>query len=310
MQIEDIQDLDGFDVESLQIASTASEFLEAMVLAKSHSPAGWDYERFGEPDLVFMARTNGLSEGEMRENVRDRKRDTKPERTDNYTDDWDGAKAEATKRAREASGGKGVSNPDQREGADRSGYKHGSGSVDVAGRDLAAPKSPSGARESLSSEDARASIDGSGKWQAWSKHAVSVAGMDRATRRAALAAMPLPPPLINEPSLYFNLEDSSLTVDPEVLDHEKEISQTSMDNATKLMGLAPNGQVAEMQVNTTAMWHAKETEGHKLYEAWRVIDAKVKRGEASNWELVKKAKLETVQQELYGNAWKQSQEID
>ena len=65
---------------------------------------------------------------------------------------------------------------------------------------------------------------------------------------------------------------------------------------------APNGQVAEMQVNTAAMWHAKETKGHHMYEEWRKI-AQKPGGPANAEERARAAELERQQAELYSSAW-------
>lgn len=67
---------------------------------------------------------------------------------------------------------------------------------------------------------------------------------------------------------------------------------------------SPNGQIAEIQVNTTAMWHAKETDGHKLYEQSRLLEHKENRTPEENAEL---ERLLRAQSDLYGNAWERSQ---
>jgi hypothetical protein len=70
---------------------------------------------------------------------------------------------------------------------------------------------------------------------------------------------------------------------------------------------SPNGQIAEMQVNVAPMWHAKETQGHKLYEEWRVLDAQREAGtlDASGAEELER--LRQAQVSLYGGAWERSQ---
>ena len=66
---------------------------------------------------------------------------------------------------------------------------------------------------------------------------------------------------------------------------------------------APNGQVAEIQVNTSSMWYAKSTDGHTLYEQSRLLDLKQDRTPEENAEL---DRLLKAQSDLYGQAWEKS----
>jgi hypothetical protein len=63
---------------------------------------------------------------------------------------------------------------------------------------------------------------------------------------------------------------------------------------------APNGQIAEIQLNTFDMWKAKSTEGHKMYEEWRLLDKKPERTEQDESRM---AELELSQRKLYEKAW-------
>lgn len=64
-----------------------------MKFNREFAPEGWDYEKLGEPDVVFMARTNEVDDEQARANVqRGSKSWEVPERSTDYTDDWDAAK--------------------------------------------------------------------------------------------------------------------------------------------------------------------------------------------------------------------------
>lgn len=88
-----------------------------MKFNREYAPEGWDYDKYKEPDVVFMARTKGLSEEEMRESAsRKRSEQEKPTKSEQYTDDWDGAKSESGRAADAAAtqGGGAGGAPDQR----------------------------------------------------------------------------------------------------------------------------------------------------------------------------------------------------
>jgi len=91
--------------------------------------------------------------------------------------------------------------------------------------------------------------------------------------------------------------------------------------------VSPNGVVSELQLNTAAMFHAKQTEGHHLYEEWRNIEATVKaRKKTGPYERAaggpaaasaqalgptpeerkQMADLEMAQKKLYQGAWEKS----
>lgn len=64
----------------------------------------------------------------------------------------------------------------------------------------------------------------------------------------------------------------------------------------------PSGHIAELQVNTKAMFLAKD-KGHKLYERERVLEVSIKDGTASKKEQSEYLKLQKAQKKLYGEAW-------
>ncbi len=64
------------------------------------APSSWNLHEYGEPDIVFMARTIDLSEEEMLKNAKKPKQEwTVAARTDQFTDDWKWAKHESRKSA-------------------------------------------------------------------------------------------------------------------------------------------------------------------------------------------------------------------
>lgn len=63
---------------------------------------------------------------------------------------------------------------------------------------------------------------------------------------------------------------------------------------------APNGVLAELQINFGQMWIAKETDGHKLYEQWRTIAEK---SQHSDDDRTTMKSLETRMSQLYSAAW-------
>jgi len=75
------------------------------------------------------------------------------------------------------------------------------------------------------------------------------------------------------------------------------------DVALKLQ--SDDGHVSELQVNTAAMWHAKETAGHGMYEEYRSIKEKdpTERSDADNQRA---NDLEKQMSELYDEAWSRS----
>lgn len=69
---------------------------------------------------------------------------------------------------------------------------------------------------------------------------------------------------------------------------------------------APNGMLAELQVNTKPMFLAKMGEGHKLYEESRVLDEAEKSRPLTPAEDARLKELTAQQRELFGKAWKES----
>lgn len=64
------------------------------------APSSWDLQEYGEPDIVFMARTIDLSEEEMLKNARRPKQEwTVATRTSQFTEDWQWAKRQSRKSA-------------------------------------------------------------------------------------------------------------------------------------------------------------------------------------------------------------------
>lgn len=65
---------------------------------------------------------------------------------------------------------------------------------------------------------------------------------------------------------------------------------------------APNGQICEMQVNTHAMFHAKEALGHKLYEEYRSLDEMPEEQRTAEMNQ-RMDELGEQQRSLYGHAY-------
>lgn len=84
-----------------------------MKFNREYAPDGWVYDRFGDPDIVFMARTNNYSESEMRANVGRPKSEWRTAKSTDYTDDWDAAKSRSIGAAEAASGSGQVGAGDQ-----------------------------------------------------------------------------------------------------------------------------------------------------------------------------------------------------
>jgi len=76
-----------------------------MRFVREYAPESWDYDRFGEPDVVFMARTNNYSNERIRANANRPKTEWQPPaKSNDYTTDWDGAKERSRSAARQAKG--------------------------------------------------------------------------------------------------------------------------------------------------------------------------------------------------------------
>lgn len=73
---------------------------------------------------------------------------------------------------------------------------------------------------------------------------------------------------------------------------------------------SPDGFITELQFNSTPMFVAKETNGHKLYEEERSIQARAAQSgtPSSSAELQRYGDLQEQQKALYGDAWKRSLE--
>ncbi len=99
--------------------------------------------------------------------------------------------------------------------------------------------------DSVKVEDGRQVISQSKDWRDWNASAESIEGMDKATMKAALAKLELPPPLPNDPKMYFNMNKAHMVVDAHFLTSEKEFEQESAENAAKLMGLAAVGNAGK-----------------------------------------------------------------
>ena len=65
---------------------------------------------------------------------------------------------------------------------------------------------------------------------------------------------------------------------------------------------SPDGLQAEVQINTKAMWLAKETQGHKMFEEYRSIEPKLEDGTATPEETKRYEQLEVHMKELYAKA--------
>lgn len=72
-----------------------------------------------------------------------------------------------------------------------------------------------------------------------------------------------------------------------------------------LLFRSSTGHLAEIQINTKAMIRAKEGDGHKLYEEYRVIDEAIKSGnrEPTTEETDKLRTLSARMSSLYNDAW-------
>ena len=72
---------------------------------------------------------------------------------------------------------------------------------------------------------------------------------------------------------------------------------------------APDGQVAELQINTKAMIAAKELKGHTWYEEYRELNEGIKAGEVPDTPENRNriGELEKLQTDLYADAWSKSQ---
>jgi len=74
----------------------------------------------------------------------------------------------------------------------------------------------------------------------------------------------------------------------------------------KLLAVAPNGQMAEIQVNVHSMLHAKQTEGHALYEEWRTLAEKADREDADKDRM---DELAAEQRVVYQKAYEKCREV-
>ncbi len=69
---------------------------------------------------------------------------------------------------------------------------------------------------------------------------------------------------------------------------------------------SPDGLVAEVQVNTKAMWVAKEKYGHKLYEESRSLSSDIKNNGPNPDKIKRIEQLDEQMKKLYSDAWKAS----
>lgn len=76
----------------------------------------------------------------------------------------------------------------------------------------------------------------------------------------------------------------------------------------KLNLRAPDGQICELQINTKAMFAAKELDGHKLYEETRPLAEGLASGSIMlNPDVMPQVKsLEEQQKRVYNEAWRLS----
>jgi hypothetical protein len=63
---------------------------------REYAPKNWDYDKYGEPDIVFMARTENITDAESKQRLANWQHTRQqPQSTGRYFDDWDTGKADS-----------------------------------------------------------------------------------------------------------------------------------------------------------------------------------------------------------------------